>query len=357
MAEPEGTEVSPETETEAESSPEEQTEVEAAEVPVGDAEHLEAAEPEAEGDEAEASDPEAEATPEPEPSEEEPAYKPFSFTADGKRVDVEGASLVDYLDSDGNAQTSVVLPREVWLRQVQPYLADRGAFAKKEADFKRQITELDPANNETVIRAQSLLDELSGVLDSEEKLTEFLENFDGNKELWKLRADAAASDARLKASDQRDSTEQSERDQTAAVERIEGDLPNAVRQIADVLKADHGVDVDDRALAAAADEIADNLGTYYRYATEADAEAYGVSVGEVVRDDDRFARTINRYGSLLSAGSEQQSKTDEARKKNLAALTKKEVPPTVAATTTPAPAEKDREFKNAEEWRAAMGLN
>ena len=324
------------------------------------AEDLEVAEEGAEsgGEEEVTPEPEAEAAAvEPERSEEEPAYKPFSFTVDGRRVDVEGASLVDHPDVDGNMTQSVVVPRDVWQSKIQPYMADQGATAKKEADFKRQIADLDPTQNETVIRAQTLLDSFEEILSSEEKLTEFLSNFDGNKELWGLRADKAAANARIKAGDERESADRSVRDEAEASRQIESDLPGAVRQIADVLKDQHGMEVHDRALAAAADAIAENPGMYYHYATEAEAQQYGVTVGEIVRDDDRVASTINRFNSLLSAGSEQQSKTDEAREKNRKALTKKDGPPTIAAKGPPALGESEKDYKDKEEFMADMGFN
>ncbi len=349
-------------EAETGSSEEVEEEVGAEEVEAsGDdaAEDLEVAEEGAEDEgEKEAPEPEAEAAAvEPGRSEEEPTHSPFSFKVDGRRVDVEGASLVDHPDVDGNPTQSVVIPRDVWNSKVQPYMADQGAFARKEADFRRQIADLDPTQNETVIRAQTLLDSFEEVLSSEEKLTEFLSNFDGNKELWGLRADKAAASARIKSSEERESADRSVRDEADASRQIESDLPGAVRQIADVLTTDHGMQVHDRALAAAADAIAENPGMYYHYATQAEADQYGVTVGEIVRDDDRVASTINRFNSLLSAGSEQQTKTDEAREKNRKALTKKEVPPTIAAKGSPAPGESETEYGNKEDFMADMGFN
>jgi len=346
-------------EAEAESSEEEQAAVEETETSTDAAEHLEEAEAEAESEgEVEIPEPEAEVEPDPAPSEEEPVHKPFSFTVDGRRIEVEGASLVEHADTEGNQTQSIVVPLEVFRGKMLPHMADRGAFAREKADFKRQIDDLDPANNETVIRAQTLLDAFENeVLASEESLTAFLENFDKNKELLGLRADKAATTARTKVRDERDSADQSERSNTEAVGQIEQDLPVAVRQIADALGEQLGASVHDRALEAAADEIADNLGMYYRYATQTDADQYGVEVGEIVRDDDRVARTINRFNALMSAGSEQQTKTDEARKKNQAALTKKEPPPTITESGSSATPEKVVEIKSKEEFRERMGLN
>lgn len=346
-----------ETQAESESSPEEQ-DVAGTEASTDDSEHLEeATEPEAEGEvEPEAAAPEA--SPEPSTAPQS-VVQPFSFAADGKRVEVEGASRVEFLDPEGKPTRSIVVPEDVWQRKIQPYLADRGAFANKERDYKRQLANLAPDKNETVIRAQAILDEFEKVLSTEESLTKFLEGFEQNRELLKLKVDKAATEAKLKARDDNEREVKTEHDTETTVQRVQSDVPDSIMGAAALLKQQYGVEVSEQALRAAHEEIMDNLGGYYRRATPEEAQQYGVGVGEVVRDNDRVLRTVHRFAALLNAGSEQKTKTEEAAKKNQAALggTKKSPPPSVSAKGSAPPAERQSEIKSFEDFKRVMGGN
>lgn len=340
-----------EAEAEIESSPEEQVEAELEASTDVDAEHLEVSEEDAPQEEA------AAAEESPEPSQpEQPVMQPFSFTADRKRVEVEGASVIEHPGPDGNPTRSIVIPEATWQRKVQPYLADRGTFANKERDYKRQLDALSPDKNETVIRAQTLLDEFEKVLSSEDTLAEFLENFGQNRELLKLKVEKAATEAKLRARDEGERVIRTEHEQEETIQRIYADVPSSIQQTAEALTTHYQVPVSPRAIAAAQADIAENLGLYYRPATEQDAAEYGVTVGEIVRDDDRVIRTLYRYASLLNDGSVQQSTTTEVAKKNAAALgNTKKPPPSVSAKGSPAPAKRSAEIKSWEEFKNRMG--
>ena len=342
-------------ETEAEPSPEEQVEaVEEASTDADESEHLDVAEEaEAEGEQPEAVAVEAE----PEPSTpERPVVQPFSFAADGKRVEVEGASVVEHPGPDGKPTRSVVIPLDAFQRRVQPYLADRGKFANKERDYQRQLAALSPDKNETVIRAQTMLDEFEKVLGSEDSLTAFLQNFEQNRELLKLKVENAATAAKLRAREEGEQHTQTEQDEQATVQQVQEDLPNGVRAAASVLKQHFSVDVPEAALNAAYAEINENLGVYYRRATQQDAEQYGVNVGQIIRDEGRIERTLYRFASLLTTGSAQQQMTTEAAKRNQAALgDKKKPPPTVSAKGSAPPAERKVEIKSWDDFKERMG--
>jgi len=345
-----------EAEAEIESSPEEQVEAESEASADEDTEHLEVSEEEAPGDEEVPEDAAPEESPEPS-QPEQPVFQPFSFTADRKKVEIEGASVVDFVDKDGNPQQSIVIPKEAFQRQMQPYLADRGAFANKERAYKRQIDALSPDKNETVIRAQTLLDEFEQVLSSEENLTRFLENFDQNRELLKLKVENSATQAKLKARDEGERVVQTEREQEEAIQRVRADVPASVQRTAQALAAEYKVEVSPRALQAAQEEIAENLGSYYHYASEQEAQEYGVTVGELVRDDVKVARMLYRFVNLLNDGSVQKVKTTEAAKKNEAALggTGKKPPPSVSAKGSAPPAKKTATIGSWEEFKERMG--
>ena len=79
-------------------------------------------------DEAPASDAApADPTPTPEP---QPDPEPWQFTVDGKRIAPEGATL---------AGDTITITRDVWQRQVQPFLANRAEIAKREQAFRQRI--------------------------------------------------------------------------------------------------------------------------------------------------------------------------------------------------------------------------
>jgi hypothetical protein len=298
----------------------------------------------------------SEVSPEPSPPEQ-PVITPFSFAADGKRVEVEGASVVEHTGPDGKKVKSIVIPQDTFQRKMQPYLADRGKWAKTERDYQRKIADLSPDRNETVIRAQTILDEFDKVLSSEESLTQFLENFDRNREILRLKVENTATNAKLKAREAVEHESRTEQDTEATVQKVQADVPNIVRSAGDVIRADHGIEASPDALNAAYAEIMDNLPAYYRRATPQDAANYpNVTVGEIVRDDDKVLRTVYRFAYLMHAGSEQRTRTEEASKRNQAALGKtKTLPPSVPAKGAPAPGERKSEIKSFEDFKRVMG--
>jgi len=332
-----------ETDEEIQSEPSEQ--VESEEVASTDAdveEHLEAA-GEAPAEEAEA--------PAPEPAESEAPQdsgKPFSFRADGVTVDVPGAGLYDHDDGSGNPAQSLVIPADSWQRYIQPRLADRGTIAKQRQDLERQIEQLDPKNNETVVRAQSLLDNFEQIISSPEALTEFLEGFDQNKEMLKLKADIAARDA---ADGMRTSAEetQASADREAEVyQQIDQDITVSASGVFDAL----GLDISDTDKERIGRRLWDRRHDFYRYATEEDVRQHpDVSVGQVVCDYDRIEAEIRYGASASSPGPGQTDKTKKARQKNEAALNPKDPPKTVPADGSPAPSKsKAPDFKTREEY-------
>lgn len=290
-----------------------------------------------------------------EPAEEAPESEtePFSFTADRRRFEVPGAQIVKFKDGDQTVE-KIVMDRDAFTRFVQPNLRDQSALSKRDAEHRRQIQGLDPERNETVIRARALLGSLESVLKDEESLTGFLTNFNQNKELWALKAEKAVADAKLTGY----TTQESEQQQATRLEetatQVTQDIPAVLGGAAQFVTQTWNVPVDQRALAAAQQQIAENIGAYYRYATAHDAQTHGVTEGALIRDDDAVIKTVYRFASLLS----QQSNAQAAKTKNQAVLGGgKKSPKTVSAKGSPGAAEKPKSFKNKDEWKRHMGLN
>lgn len=306
-------------------------------------------EPEVEAPEADA-EPPAEAAPEESP---EPDTEPFGFTADRRRFEVPGAAVVRYQEN-GQTVEKIVMDRDAWNRHVQPNLRDQSALSRRDADHRKQLAALDPEKNETVIRARALLGSLEGVLANEESLTSFLQDFDRNKELWQLKAEKAVSDAKLTGYTTQETEQQTQERYATEAAQIEGDIPQIVTGAAQWVTQNRGIEVDQRAIAAAQEQIAQNIGAYYRYATPLDAQTYGVEQGQLIRDDDAVVATIERFAKLVAT----PNKVEAVKKTNMAALSGGKAPPkTVSAKGSPGAADKPKTFKTKDEWRKHMGLN
>jgi hypothetical protein len=290
-----------------------------------------------------------------EPAEEAPESEtePFSFTADRRRFEVPGAQIVRFKEGDQTVE-KIVMDRDAFARFVHPHIRDQSALSKRDAEHRRQIQALDPERNEQVIRAQSLIGSLEAVLKDEESLTGFLTNFNQNKELWALKAEKAVADARLTGyTTQESETQQATRLQETT-EQVVQDIPAVLGGAAQFVTQNWQVPVDQRAMAAAQQQIAENIGAYYRYATAHDAQTYGVEEGQLIRDDDAVIKTVYRFASLLS----QQNNAQAAKAKNQAVLGGgKKSPKTVSAKGSPGAAEKPKSFKNGDDWKRHMGLN
>ena len=312
------------------------------------------AEEDLEGDVVEGETPEPEAD-DPARSEQaqEQAGTPFSFRVSGRDVSVDGAGYYEHEDADGNPTASVVIPRDSWNRNVQPYLSDQSATAKRENELRQQIETLDPAKNETVVRAQALLDNFEDIISSEESLTEFLTNFDQNKELLKLKADLAARDATDGVRRSREEQQTNAQREAEVYEQIDTDISTSATSVLDQLN----LDISDETKRVIGEDLWNDRHAFYRYATEEDARLYGVTAGEVVCDTDRIAARIHSLTRAAHAGLGRTTKTEQARKTNKAVLDPKDPPATVPASGSPAPGKKVKTYASKEEYEDDMGLN
>lgn len=85
-----------------------------------------------------------------------PQPEPFAFTADAKRVTVEGATV---------AGDTITMSREAWARQVQPHLADRGTWARQKAGLEQQLKQKSVAEGQ----AQALVQSIQGLAQMDEE--------------------------------------------------------------------------------------------------------------------------------------------------------------------------------------------
>ena len=281
-----------------------------------------------------------------EEAQEEAGGKPFSFRVSGRDVAVEGAGLYEHDDGSGGTSQSVVIPADSWQRNIQPYLQDGGAIAREKNELQQQIESLDPKNNETVVRAQSLLDNFEEIISSPEKLTEFLENFDQNKEVLRLKADLASRTAGDELRASREEAQSSEERDAEIYQQIDADISDSAGAVFNALNLDIG----DEHKQQIGEFIYDRRANYYRHATDEDARLYGVTAGEVVFDTDLAAADMQRLASFAPTP-KANTATQKARKANEAILNPKDPPKTVPADGSPAPSkDKTGNFKTREEY-------
>ena len=302
-------------------------------------------------------EPEVEGEPvdtEPAPSEasSEQAARPFSYKTYGKVVDVEGATLHEVQGPDGEPVDMLVMPKSAFDRHIHPNVVDKSEIRRRESQYQRQIADLQPERNETVIRAKTLIDAVSKALESQEAFEEFAVNFDRNKDQLALQVDNAIKDAKIRQRDDVDHEANQEQEYTQLQETLSTDLPASVDYITESL----GVQAPPHILQQIKEYVGSNPGAFYQYATEDQAREYGVQVGSLVRRDDLLAKTIQSFLGVANASSAQVKQTTEAAAKNKKALHPKKAPPVVTAKGSAAPEKKQKEMSK-EEWREAMGLN
>jgi hypothetical protein len=303
--------------------------VEPEDVAEGEAEAEEepAVEAEAETEPATAAEAETPEAPPDETPSEAPKHEPFSFTADGGRVDVPGAVRVSHDDGAGNVTQSVVVPVDVWQRSIQPYLGNWGA---REQRYKDELAKLDPEKNPEVIRAKALIEKFDGLLDDPEAFAAFFDNFEANRDKLRLELENRALKARTEGYASSETQRETQERYEVVAAQIRGDLPARVDMVARQLGVDLPADVRDRLV----EDMYADVDRLYFVAQE--GNEWGIKAGEIAAADVAFAQRIQRAAQLIAYGAnsvdqQRQDKKEAARQRNEKALNRKKVPATVPA--------------------------
>lgn len=165
-------------------------------------------------------------------SPQEPTRDPFTLNVDGQSYDVPDA----YVDGD-----NIVIPRESFQRVIQPRVADRGIWHKERQDYQRQIDDLNPETNPTVVKAKALLDSIMDVLDDSEKADEFFSNFERNRDKLILEAERAelkAEKDRLSTTKQRSASQQEAEELPRQMDEALGTILEQAKSIDDYSNVD-----------------------------------------------------------------------------------------------------------------------
>lgn len=267
-----------------------------------------------------------------------PSVTPFSFSADGTQFDVPGAVVSEIEDPEtGEKVPWIAMPKNAWQEAVQPQVGDRRAWQRTEAAYKRQLADLDPVNNPTVVEAQALLESWGKVLELEpDELGAWLENAKENMDRLKLEAENKA----LRAERERESNV--EPDYTELREHLQADVPNQVAQSMQRLGVNLPANVQK--------EVANHLWSRMQRgeAIYVQGTEYGLPEGEVgvlleVIDD-----------AVQMAVGRRENGARDAERKN---APKPKPPRTVATKGSPAPSSDSKEIETKDDWLREMGLN
>lgn len=136
-------------------------------------------------EDAPAVDPNAPVVPEPAAVDPFAGYNPFAFKVDGTDVALEGIRAND---------THVVIPRELWDRELRPnYLGSRQAWQQERGQWQGRERQYQQQMAATEERARAVVDEFNALIADPNKLLQFVENYERELPLLqqKMRADAA----------------------------------------------------------------------------------------------------------------------------------------------------------------------
>jgi len=264
---------------------------------------------------------------------------PFSFRVDRVEIAVpEGMAGVQETEHG----RVFLIHEDAWQQYIQPRLADRTQWIQREREYRRRIAELDPERNPDVIRARALAAELDAILSDRDRAAEFIDNFEREKELLRLRAEnriyrelEAAKNKKPAPDPEFEAREQEElRRQYEPAFRAE-----LQAQTAKLLESDEfrGIPVRPRDVADALMPIVD------RIITKDDRGQWVVNVG-----------IIKSYLAPFKAMRQASQKTVVAAGHNARALGRVRAPTGVSAKADRPARKRPRKFKSRQEFEEAF---
>jgi len=270
---------------------------------------------------------------------DEVRLSPFSFRVDRVEIAVpEGMAGVQETEHG----RVYLIHEDAWQQYIQPRLADRTQWIQREREYRRRIAELDPERNPDVIRARALAAELDAILSDRDRAAEFIDNFEREKELLRLRAEnriyrelEAAKNKKPAPDPEFEAREQEElRRQYEPAFRAE-----LQAQTAKLLESDEfrGIPVRPRDVADALMPIVD------RIITKDDRGQWVVNVG-----------IIKSYLAPFKAARQASQKTVVAAGHNARALGRVRAPTGVSAKADRPARKRPRKFKSRQEFEEAF---
>src|SRR5690606_4753554 len=208
---------------------------------------------------------------------------------------------------------------------------------QREREYRRRIAELDPERNPDVIRARALAAELDAILSDRDRAAEFIDNFEREKELLRLRAEnriyreleaaqhkKPAPDPEFEARRGQDDPAYRPERRAQAAELLESDefsgIPGRPRDVADAL-----------------------MPIAHRIITKGDRGQWVVNVG-----------IVKSYLAPFKAARQASQKTVVAAGHNARALGRVRAPTGVSAKADRPARKRPRKFKSRQEFEEAF---
>lgn len=285
-----------------------------------------------------------------------PSAKPFAYSADRTEYAVPDAVVTEIPGENGESIEMIVMPRASWNRHVQPNLADRGSWYRKEAGYQKQLAQLNPEKNPTVVQAKKLLEQMEHVLAlDEDAFGEWVHNYRINAPILKSEAEKAALQAQLEQRKSEDSEQQREVKQREDLQTIERDIPLQVQAAIERL----GAKLPEATKKQIIDRLWNRAGHVYVRGWE--GNPHGLEVGELRIRTELVDDEVRFTAQLLREAGVQDRKAVATEKKNQVAVgsQKKRAPtPAVPAKGSPAPGGgSEKDYASAADFYRDMGLN
>lgn len=283
------------------------------------------------------------------PEETEPS--PFTFRAYGQEFTIPDSQVVE---EDG--QRRVVMTEEAFQEHVQPRIQDPSAWERTRQKLERQVQELDPERNETVVWARTIKEVLDPLLKQAEKgetgpLFEWLDEAVKNSAVLQAQAERNVFKARAEAGE----THRTEAELQAQLEEAIPVLKQGLHDnVSRLLEQD-----DFKGLGFTADEVRDELWEMFEagvplfieVSEQNQAQYPGYAPGNYVNLE-LVQRHLAPMAKRLRADRERRKAAADAEKANNAALGKgqKKAPTTAPAKGGPPPEKAEPEPETYDDW-------
>lgn len=243
------------------------------------------------------------------------AYSPFQFRVDGTDVNLDGIRAND---------THVVIPRELWQRELMPnYLGSREAWQEQRGQWTQREREYQQAIQQEQLERKAVVDEFNALISDPQRLQQFLTDFERELPVLqqKLRADAA--ERQLHAQQYRLQQQQQQAEYSHA---FEAGTTAFEAECVSLLK-----DPAFSALAASPEERDDLLAEIW---TLGGPQHVLIDArGQVSIDKDWLQQQFARRASVLARREAQWRKVSTTEQRNAAAV----APPATSPRTAPIP--------------------
>lgn len=286
------------------------------------------------------SDEEAQVVTEEGASPTESEAEPFTLRVDGQEYDVPGSRI------EGD---EIVIPRESFQRVIQPRVADRSVWQQERAELQQRIEDLDPAKNPTVVKANTMLEQLLEVLEDEEKAYDFFNDFSKNREKLILEAERAELEAEKNRITTREERERTQERAEELASQMDTALDTVLEEARE-LEAYSGVDFD------YVRSIIEPTKESFFFRADQDYPDYGLEEGDIGIRIDRIEQII----ATEAERAKRRREAESARKRNDASIgdrtdSEDSTTPAPPEPTTPVEAEEpSSEPQSREEWEANL---